>query len=312
MQTIGHIERFETAFDKLVAEDAVIEVLAEGFAWSEGPLWLPRDRCLLFSDIPNNRIHRWSERDGLSIYMEPSGYTDDAPFGGPEPGSNGLTLDHQGRLVLCCHGDRAIKRQEEDGSLSVLATHFQGQRLNSPNDLVYHSRGDLYFTDPAYGLPKGFDDPGREMDWCGVFRLTPHGEVHLATDIMTRPNGLVFSPDERKLYVGQSDHSDPVWRTFAVGNDGELQLEGVFFDASQWIDKLPGSPDGMTVDRNGIVWATGPGGVQVISPEGQLLGRINTGERTSNCTFGDDGQTLFMTVDSYLCRIRTLARGCGF
>ena len=312
MRTIGQIDRFDAAFDTLVPSGAEIEVLAEGFSWSEGPVWVPQQQCILFSDIPNNRIHRWSETDGLTIYMEPSGYTSPEPFNGPEPGSNGLTLDHEGRLVLCCHGDRAIKRQEKDGRIEVLATHFQGQRFNSPNDLVYHSSGDLYFTDPAYGLPKSFKDPAREMDWCGVFRLTPQGDVLLATDAMSIPNGLVFSPDENILYIGQSDHKVPVWRAFEVGGDGTLGPPHDFFDASEWIDKLPGSPDGMTVDQSGHVWATGPGGVLVITPSGKMIGRINTGERTSNCTFGDDGSTLYMTVDSYLCRLRTQARGCEF
>ena len=312
MRTLGKIERFEPACDEALPRDAEIEILAEGFAWTEGPVWVSADQSLLFSDIPNNRIHRWHDVDGLSVFLEPSGYTAAEPFNGPEPGSNGLTLDRNGRLVMCCHGDRAIKRREPDGRIDVLATHYEGLRLNSPNDLAYHSGGDLYFTDPAYGLPGGFDDPAREMDWCGVFRLTPEGDVLLATDALTRPNGLAFSPDERLLYIGQSDRSAPIWRAFEVRDDGQLGSHTVFFDATEWIGKLPGSPDGMTVDTEGRVWATGPGGVQLISPAGNLLARINTGERTSNCTFGDEGHTLYMTVDSYLCRIRTSATGLRF
>ncbi len=311
-KSIGSIESFDPEFKKLVPATAKIEVLAAGFEWSEGPVWIAKDRSLLFSDIPNNRINRWREGEGISVFMEPSGYTGEEPFTGLEPGTNGLMLDSQERLVMCCHGDRAVKRIESDGSLTVLVSHYGDKRLNSPNDMIFHSSGDLYFTDPPYGLPKRYEDPARELDWCGVYRIRPDGDLQLLTKVMTRPNGIALSPDEKTLYVAQSDRSDPIWRAFDIKANGELGDHRILFDASDTIGKLPGGPDGMVVDQDGRLWATGPGGVLVISPAGKLLGRLNTGERTANCTFGEDGKTLFITADMYLCRVRTNVVGLGF
>ncbi len=308
-ETIGRIERYAAEFDELVPPDAQIEVLAGGFEWSEGPVWIPGENCLLFSDIPHNRINRFKEGEGVSVFKEPSGYTGGKKFTGSEPGTNGLTLDAQGRLVMCCHGDRVVRRLNQDGTTTDLATHYDGKRFNSPNDLVYHSGGDLYFTDPPYGLPNRFDDPGRELDFCGVYRLTPEGEVELLTKVMTRPNGIGFSPDEKTLYVAQSDPEAPIWRAFDVSPDGSLGAHRILYDAAAMLAKAPGLPDGMAVDQAGNLWATGPGGVLVFSPAGKLLGRLFTGVHTANCTFGDDGQTLYITADMYLCRVKTLARG---
>jgi gluconolactonase len=312
-KTIGKIEILEPEFKGLLAARAAIEVLGGGFEWSEGPVWLPKKQSLLFSDIPNNRINRWRAGSGVDSFMQKSGYTGKAAFTGPEPGTNGLILDSQGRLVMCCHGDRAIKRVEKDGTLTVLVDNYQGKRLNSPNDLVYHSSGDLYFTDPPYGLPKRYADPARELDWCGVYRLRPTGELQLLTKVMTRPNGIGLSPDEKTLYVAQSDGREPIWRAFEVKANGELGKYRVFADASPWSGKLPGGCDGMAIDTDGRLWATGPGGVLVFTPAGKLIGRLNTGQRTANCTFGGpDGSTLFITADMFLCRVKTKVKGVGF
>jgi gluconolactonase len=309
-RTIGKIERLDAALDQLVPADAVIEVLAEGFEWSEGPVWVPRMQSLLFSDIPRNQIVAWNAEKGISIFLEPSGYTGSEQFQQGEPGTNGLVLDSEGRLVMCCHGDRVIRRREHDGSMTILASRYQGQRFNSPNDLVYHSSGDLYFTDPPYGLPGGLEGPNAELAWCGVYRLSPDGTVTLMTKAMTLPNGIGLSPDEKTLYVAQSDPRSAIWREFPLRGEKTLGEGRVFFDATQWVGKeRPGLPDGLTVDADGNVWATGPGGVLVFSPAGKLLGVLNTGQATANCTFGDDGQTLFITADMYLCRVRTTARG---
>ena len=309
-KTIGSIERIDPAFDKLVPADAAIEVLADGFEWSEGPVWLPQEGCLLFSDIPHNRINKWDPKSGITVFMKNSGYTGREQFTGIEPGSNGLVLDGEGRLHMCCHGDRAIKRVEADGKVTVLADKYEGKRLNSPNDLAFKSNGDLYFTDPPYGLPERENDPARELDWFGVYRLTKDGQLELLTKEMTRPNGIAFSPDEKFLYVAQSDPKAAVVMKYPVKEDGTLGAGKVFFDATQSVGQQKGLPDGMAIDAAGNVWATGPGGVLVFSPEGKLLGKLLTGEATANCTFGDDGN-LYITADMYLCRVKTNAPGAG-
>jgi len=312
-KTIGEVERIDPDFDKLVAPGVKLEVLADGFEWSEGPEWNAKEGYLLFCDIPNNRIHKWKDGEGLSTYLEPSGYTGEEKFTGGEPGTNGLMYDAKGRLWLCAHGDRCIKRQRTEGKRPRdIVTHYEDKRLNSPNDLVFHSNGDLYFTDPPYGLPKRYEDPARELDWCGVYRYGADKSLTLLTKEMTRPNGVAFSPDFKTLYVAQSDPKAALWKKFAVKDDGTLGEGVLFFDATKWVGERPGLPDGMAVDVNGNVWATGPGGVYVFSPAGKLLGRISTGERTANCTFGGpDGKTLYITADMFLCRIQTLVQGFG-
>lgn len=313
MKTIGSIEVLAPSFSKLLAPDAALEVLGEGMIWSEGPVWVKDGGYLLCSDIPPNRMMRWDPQNGLHVFREGVGYTGQSPFTGKEPGTNGLALDGAGRVVACCHGDRCLKRIEADGSLTVLVDRFEGQRLNSPNDLIYHSNGDLYFTDPPYGLPQGENDPGRELAWFGVYRLGTDGKITLLTKEFNRPNGIAFSPDERTLYVSQSGSAFPHWRAFAVNNDGTLGAGRVFFDPAPWVqEQRPGSPDGMTVDDQGHVWATGPGGIYCFTPAGQPIGRLNTGERTANCTFGEDGSTLFICAHGYLCRVRTTVRGIGY
>lgn len=309
--TLGKIVRLDPALDKLLGPDARIEVLASGFEWTEGPVWVKNGGYLLFSDIPRNSIMKWKEGEGVSLFMKPSGYTGVVEYR-PEPGSNGLVLDPQGRLVLCEHGDRRISRLEKDGGKKTLVDNYLGKRLNSPNDATFHSSGALYFTDPPYGLPKQWDDPRRELDFCGVYRLSPGGELTLLTKEMTRPNGIAFSPDEKTLYVAQSDPARAIWMAFPVNADGTLGKGRVFADVTSSVNKMPGLPDGMKVDREGNLFATGPGGVYIFSPGGKLLGRIDTGEKTSNCAWGDDGSTLYITADMYLCRVKTKTKGAGW
>jgi len=307
--SMGTVERFDPAFDKLIPRDAKIEKLAEGFKWSEGPVWIPDGGYLLFSDIPNNRVMKWQEGKGVRVFLEKSGYTGKEPFKGREPGSNGLALDREGRLLLCQHGNRQVARREKDGKFTVLADKYVGKRLNSPNDLAFRSNGDLYFTDPPYGLPLGALDPKKELDFQGVYRLTPKGELTLLTKDMSRPNGIAFSPDEKTLYVANSDPLRAVWMAFAVKEDGTLGKGKVFFSATKWVGKKPGLPDGMKVDRDGNVFATGPGGVLVFSPQGKHLGTLATGVPTANCAWGDDGSVLYLTADKSLCRIKTTTKG---
>jgi len=284
-----------------------------GFDWAEGPVWtgagqvgLPAE-SLLFSDVPQNQIHRWHAQEGLTVFLKPSGFTGPAAYS-RERGSNGLAIDQIGRLLCCEHGDRRVSVLTKGGKRTV-ADNWQGKRFNSPNDLVVHSSGAIYFTDPAYGLPKGFNDPDREIDCCGVYRIQPTGDVDLLCDSMTRPNGIAFSPDEKRLYVAQSDPKEPVWKVFDVHPDGTLTGNEVFFDASELAKSRSGMPDGLAVDMAGNLFATGPGGVLIIASNGTHLGTLLTGQKTANCCFGEDGKTLFITADSLLCRVRLTTTG---
>jgi gluconolactonase len=308
--TLGRIVREDPRLDQILDANARIEVLATGFEWSEGPAWDRKNNWLIFSDIPRNSIIKWTHERGAELYMKPSGYTGVADYG-REPGSNGLMFDSQGRLYLAEHGDRRISRMDPDGGKVTLAAHYQGKRLNSPNDLAIKSNGDVYFTDPPYGLPKNFDDPRRELDFCGIYRWSAAtGEVTLLARDLERPNGIAFSPDEKILYVAQSAKR-AIWNAYPVKADGTLGEPKVFADASAEMGKEnPGSPDGLKVDCAGNVWATGPGGVHIFAPDGKRLGRILTGEATANVAFGGpDGSVLYITADMYLCRVQTTSRG---
>jgi gluconolactonase len=309
--TIGRINRADSSLDRLIPRDAKIEVLASGMKFSEGPVWVKDGGYLLFSDIPRNSVMKWKEGDGLGLFMKPSGYTGVVEYGA-EPGSNGLAMDPQGRIVFCEHGDRRISRLERDGGKKTLVDSYMGKRLNSPNDAVFKSNGDLYFTDPPYGLPRLGEDSRRELDFSGVFRLSKRGEVTLLTKELTFPNGIAFSPDEKTLYVSVSDPSRAVWMAFPVRPDGTLGKGRVFYDVTTMVNKLPGLPDGMKVDREGNLWATGPGGVYVFAAGGSYLGRIETDQETGNCAWGGDGSTLYIAAQSYLCRLRTNTKGSGW
>jgi gluconolactonase len=304
----GKIERLDPKLDNLIAPDAKLEKLAEGFDWSEGPVWIRDGSYLLFSDVPTNTVYKWKEGDGVKPFLKPSGYTGSKPRGG-EPGSNGLTVDSEGRLVLCQHGDRRVSRLEKDRQFKVLAEFYQMRRFNSPNDLTFKSNGDLYFTDPPYGLEGGNTDPNKELTFNGVYRLKPNGEITVLAQNLSFPNGIAFSPDEKVLYVALSDTNRAVIVAFDVKGDGTVANERVFFDATSLMPGRKGLPDGMKVDNAGNLFATGPGGVLVISPQGKHLGTINTGEATANCAWGEDGTVLYITADMYLCRIKTKTKG---
>ncbi len=310
-RTLGTIERFDSQLDKLLDPAAKLEILADGFTWTEGPVWMgdATNGHLLFSDIPRNSIFKWTAKDGIQLFMNPSGYTG-VSYYGLEPGSNGLLKDLDGNLVLCEHGDRRVSVLTPGGGKRTLADNYQGKRLNSPNDAALKSNGDLYFTDPPYGLPSRENDPRRELEHFGVYRISKKdGSLTLLTTELARPNGIAFSPDEKTLYVAQSDPKNAIWMSFAVQADGTLSKGTLFYDATNEVGKMPGLPDGLSVDTQGNLWASGPGGIWIFSKEAKLLGRINTGERTSNCAFGENGMSLFVTVDSYMCRIATKVKG---
>lgn len=309
----AQIERLDPALDALVPPDAALERLAGGLEWAEGPAWRRSGGYLVFSDIPRNTVYQWEEGKGLSVFLRPAGYIGGDPPG-LELGTNGLVFDAQDRLVMADHGNRQIARLDEsDFTRTTLADRFEGKRLNSPNDLVIHSSGDIYFTDPPYGLRDLDRSPSRELDFNGVYRLSGAGALTLVTRDLSYPNGIALSPDERTLYVAVSDRDNPVWMAYDVAPSGEVSGGRVLFDASALIrEGRSGVPDGMTVDRHGNLFATGPGGVLVISPDGRHLGTILTGRATSNATFGDDGSSLYITADMDLMRIRVTTKGLGF
>jgi gluconolactonase len=303
------IVKLSPALDALIADNATFEKLGEGFKWTEGPVWDKKGGFLLFSDIPNNVINKWVPGQPIATFLKPSGYHGTAPFTGPEPGSNGLTFDAQGRLVACQHGNRQVARYE-NGAWTPLADKYEGKRLNSPNDLVFHSSGALYFTDPPYGLPKRWDDPAKELPFQGIYRRGTDGTVTLLNRELNAPNGLAFSPDEKTLYVAQSDPEKAIWMAYPVNADGTLGAGKVLKDATaEFKAKKPGLPDGLKVDTKGNIWATGPGGVWVIAPDGTHLGTISTGVPTANVAWGDDGSTLYITANTAVFRVRTKATG---
>ena len=302
------ILRADPALDEIVTPGTKIEKLAGGFLFTEGPVWVPRtadsDGYLLFSDPNNNIIYRWTPDGQLSIYRTKSGYAgaDIGEYG--QPGSNGLTLDREGRLTINQHGYRRVVRLEKNGQLTVLADQFEGKRLNSPNDLVYKSDGALYFTDPPFGLPKFFDDPRKELPYSGVFRVSPDGkQVKLLTTELKGPNGLAFSPDEKYFYLDNWDEKKKVIMRYEVNSDGTLANGKVFFDMTS----APGEDalDGLKVDQKGNLYVSGPGGLWVISPEGKHLGTISGPEHPHNFAWGDDdGKTLYLCARTGLYRIR--------
>jgi len=303
------VERLNAVLDQVIEPGERPEILAEGFEWSEGPLWLTEEEMVIFSDIPKNSIYQWSERSGLKLYLKPSGYTDTISRGG-ETGSNGLLLNRKGQLVLCQHGDRRMAimnapLDQPEPDFITIVDKWAGKRFNSPNDAVFDRNGNLYITDPAYGMELRYSDPKREMDFTGVFRYDTNGQIKLLTDQMSAPNGIGLSPDESVLYVANSGGGkNSIWMAYVLAENGTLTNGQLFYDASVASDTLKGAPDGLIVRDDGIIFATGPGGVWILTPEGEHLGIIRTGEATSNCTLDSDNQYLYITADMYLMRIR--------
>jgi gluconolactonase len=310
------VERLDPALNQIVPENPVLEKVATGtgFSWTEGPVWIPSG-YLLFAEIPSNSIRKWMPVSGLSVFMQPSGWKDSAPYTGKEPGSNGMTLDSRGRLTVAGHAQRDVWRLEQanpKAQATILADTYQGKRLNSPNDLVYKSDGTLYFTDPPYGLPKLDDDPTKQLPFSGVYRLPgalkqkpgappDRAQLQLLVKDLPRPNGIAFSPNEKYLYVNNSEPKK-FWMRYTVKTDGTLTDGKVFFDASS--DTREGSPDGMKVDQNGNVYSAGPGGVWIFSPEGKHLGTLVVPERVGNVAWGgSDHKTLYIAASSSVYRV---------
>jgi gluconolactonase len=310
------VESLDPALSQIVPEKPVLERVATGagFSWTEGPIWTPSG-YLLFAEIPSNSIRKWTPGSGTSVFMQPSGWKDSAPYTGKEPGSNGMTLDSRGRLTVAGHAQRDVWRLEQldpKAQATLLADTYQGKRLNSPNDLVYKSDGTLYFTDPPYGLPKLDDDPAKQLPFNGVYRLPgalnhkpgappDRAQLQLLVKDLPRPNGIAFSPDEKYLYVNNSEPKK-FWMRYTVKADGTLTDGKVFFDASS--DTREGAPDGMKVDQKGNVYSAGPGGVWIFSPEGKHLGTLVVPERVGNVAWGGaDHKTLYIAASSSVYRI---------
>lgn len=309
--SIGEVLRFDKRMDALIEPNAKIEVLSSGFAWGEGPVWIADGNFLLFSDVHRNQVIKWTEGIGAEIFLEPSGFTGIGNYS-TGLGSNGLAIDPIGRLVSCEHGDRRLSVMTFNEGKRTLADNYQGKRFNSPNDLAIGRSGRIYFTDPIYGLPQRWDDPTRELDYAGVYLLKPDASVTLLTKELRYPNGVELSPDERTLYVAQSDPDKPIVMAYPIGDDGKTGKGKLLFDAKPHAHLGDGNPDGLKVDQQGNLWVTGMGGIMVVSPQGKLLGHIATGERTANCAWGNDGSVLYITADTYLCRIQTQVKGRGF
>ncbi len=314
------VDRLDPAVDQIVPADAKLERLATGFTWTEGPVWTMG--ALYFAEIPSDSIRKWTPGAGVSIFLQPSGYLGPLPYGGPESGSNGMTLDAQGRLTVAGHAQRDVYRFETlnpKSQITILADSYQGKKLNSPNDLVYKSDGSLYFTDPPYGLRTQQDtDPEKQLKVNGVYRLAnalahkpgakpDHAALQLLVSDLPRPNGIAFSPDEKYLYVSNSEPKK-FWMRYTVKPDGTLTDGKVFYDASS--DKRPGAPDGMKIDEHGNLYSAGPGGIWIFSPEGKPLGIILFQEKTANVAWGGaDRKTLYVTASSGVYRIRLNVAG---
>jgi gluconolactonase len=309
MKENAFIEILDEAALTLIDADAIVEVISEGYAWTEGPLWLEKEQKLLFSDIPNNSIFQIDASGETSLYLKPSGYTGDTDRGG-ETGSNALILDPQGNLVLCQHGDRRMAKMnapldQPKADFVNIVDKYQGKRLNSPNDAIYDKSGNLYFTDPPYGLEFNVDDPAKELDFQGIFCLKTDGEL-LLVDSITRPNGITFSPDQTKLLVANSDPRQAVWFQYNIVSPGVVENRQLFFDATSYVGQegYNGLPDGMKMHSSGKMFATGPGGVWLFDGKGKALARIATGVATSNCAFSGDEKTLYITADNYVLKLK--------
>jgi len=300
----GSIEQIAPSLEDIISKEAMVEIIAEGFEWSEGPLWIANLNMLLFTDVPKNTIYKWTEKKGSEVYLTPSGYTGPDPIG-YEPGANGLAQNDKGELLLCQHGDRRVAKmnssiEQPSPSFADIASGYQGKRFNSPNDLTFYN-SEVFFTDPPYGLAA---DSLREIPFHGVYKVTASGNVLLLIDSLTRPNGIAFSPDHKKMYVANSDPDKARWYVYEMSDSLTILSGKILYDATSSTQSEKGLPDGLKVDSKGNIFATGPGGVWIFNAMGALIGRIKLPEATSNCALSDDEKTLYLTSDMYLLRLK--------
>lgn len=306
-KNIGSIQKIDASLDSIISSNARPEIIAEGFTWTEGPLWIEDKKMLLFSDVFANKVFKWTEENGVQVYLAPSGYTASTPRGG-ELGSNGLLLDKNGHLLLCQHGNRQVAKMESALSdpkpnFTSVAASYQGKKLNSPNDATLQSNGDIFFTDPPYGLERKFYDPLKEIPFQGVYKVKPGGRPILLTDLVSRPNGIALFPGEKTLLIANSDSSKPVWYSFDLQNDS-LVNGRIFYNASSALADGKGLPDGLKIDKNGNVFASGPGGIFIFNNKGKLLGKIKLPVAPSNCSLSADQKTLYITATNYILRLK--------
>lgn len=307
-KTTGSIERLDPELDAILSADAKVEVIGNGFDWSEGPVFVDQYQMLLFSDVPRNTVYKWTEEKGIEEYLKPSGFTGSGNYS-REPGSNGLLLDDEGNLLLCQHGDRRLAIMDADINapqpvFTSIADNYQGKKFNSPNDCARDMNGNFYMTDPPYGLPNQENDTTRQTPWQGVYKIDANGKVSLLVDSITRPNGIALSPDNKFLYVANSDPAKAIWYRYQLG-DSSVVAGSVFYDATADSKSgLPGLPDGFKVDGKGNLFASGPGGVSIFNSSGKLLGRIKLDAPTSNTALSGDEKTLYITNDSLVLRVK--------
>lgn len=309
--TVGGITRFDAGLDAVLDANAPIEVLASGYKWAEGPVWVKQGGYLLFSDVPANICYKWKAGQ-VSVFMSPSGLAGPIPAGVREAGSNGLAIDAKGNLIMADSGTRCVASVDlKTKKKTVLAAAYEGKRFSSCNDVAIHSNGTIYFTDPPYGLSDGDTSPLKEMAFNGVYRLDPQGQVNLIANDLSRPNGVALSPDQQTLYVTMSDPARPHILAYPLDVDGGASDEPKIFQdfSAELAAKLPGLPDGIKVAKSGHVFSSGPGGIYVLSPEGKKLGLIATGKATANCNFGEDGKSLFLTSSDMIARVKLKLSG---
>ena len=307
---IGFVEEIDSALSSIIIKDASIEIIAEGFEWSEGPLWVEQYKMLLFSDVPKNIIYKWTAEKGKEVYLTPSGYIGTTPRGG-ETGSNGLALNSNGQLVICQHGDRRMALMNAPLSTPKpifisLADLYNRKKFDSPNDAVFHSNGELYFTDPPYGLEKNDQDSSKEAPYQGIYKISKTGKVTLLTDSITRPNGIAFLPGYKTVIIANSDSLKPFWYAYDLDANGLFVKGRIFYDASVAAKSDKGMPDGLKISRNGTVFASGPGGIWIFNKEAKLLGKIRITELASNCSFSADEKTLYITAAKYVLKVNLL------
>ncbi len=304
---IGTIEFSSNELSRLIKKDAKIEIVAEGFQFTEGPIWVEKEKMLLFSDVPANTVYKWTEAKGKEVYLKPSGYTSSETRGG-FLGSNGLLLSQDGNLLLCQHGDRRIARMDAPlnapkTNYVTVAGEYKGKKLNSPNDLFLTAAGDLYFTDPSYGFEGGMNDPKKEISFQGVYKMNKAGLVTLLTDSIEQPNGIGIFPGGKTLLVSNSADKKNGWYTYDITANGSLTNGKDFYNVKE--EKAPGGCDGFKIDKAGNVFATGPGGLWIFDKTGKLLGKIKlNGIVAANCALTPDGKTIFITASNYLLRVK--------